>query len=105
MNDACFVFCLKRKTKTLNLDAWPARIDDGELTFTEIKNTIHAFLAKNPKFYPQEIILASSQFNDIKADLKHLFGQNLRIYDGFEDAIRETCGVLRIRGGLGKKRS
>ena len=98
-----FVFRLKRKTKILNLDTWPAKIDDGELTFLEIKTTLQTFLTKNPKFHPEEVILASAQFNDIKTDLKHFFGQNLRIYDGFDDAVRATCGILRIRGGKKKK--
>ncbi len=100
-----FIFQIKRKTKTLNLDSWPAKIDDGELTFTEIKQTIQIFLSKCPKFNPQEIVLASSQFNDIKTELKKLFGQNLKIYESFDDTIRKTCKLLNIRGGTGKKKS
>ncbi len=98
-----FVFRLKRDVKTLNLDSWPAKIDDGELDFVEIRQTLNKFLIDFPKFKPSEVILASSQFNDIKTELKKFFGQNLRIYDGFEEAIRKTSKVLNIRGRVGKK--
>ncbi len=98
-----FVFRLKRNIKTLNLDSWPAKIDDGELKFNEICQTLNKFLANFPKFKPSEIILASSQFNDIKTELKKFFGQNLRIYDCFDDTIRKTSKILNIRGGVGKK--
>jgi len=98
-----FVFRLKRDVKTLNLDSWPAKIDDGELDFVEIRQTLNKFLIDFPEFKPSEVILASSQFNDIKTELKKFFGQNLRIYDGFEEAIRKTSKVLNIRGRVGKK--
>lgn len=98
-----FVFRLKRDVKTLNLDSWPAKIDDGELDFVEIRQTLNKFLIDFPKFKPSEVILASSQFNDIKTELKKFFGQNLRIYDGFEETIRKTSKVLNIRGRVGKK--
>ena len=98
-----FLFHLKRKTKVLNLDSWPTKIDDGELTATEIRYTLELFLAKTSGFNPREIILASSQFDDIKTELKEYFGSSLKIYDGFNDAIRRAGKLLRIRGGLGKK--
>ena len=98
-----FVFRLKRDVKTLNLDSWPAKIDDGELNFTEIRQTLDKFLIKFPKFRPSEVILASSQFNDIKKELKKFFGQSLKIYDGFDDTIRRVSKTLNIRGRVGKK--
>lgn len=98
-----FLFHLKRKTKVLNLDSWPTKIDDGELAATEIRYTLELFLAKTSGFNPREIILASSQFDDIKTELKEYFGSSLKIYDGFNDAIRRAGKLLRIRGGLGKK--
>ncbi len=98
-----FLFRLKRNIKVLNLDTWPSKIDDGELTSEEINHTLKLFLAKTSNFEPQEIILASSQFNDIKSELKAFFGQSLKIYDGFDDAIRQASKILKLRGGVGKK--
>ena len=99
-----FTFCLKRKSRTLTLDTWPAQIDDGELTEPVIKDTIKKFIAKE-HFYPQEVILGCSQFDDIKNELRSVLGYNLKIYDSFDDAIRQTCKALRLRGGAGKKYS
>lgn len=97
-----FIFQLKRNTKTITPDSWPAKIDDGELTKEEIATTIKKSLIKTD-FHPGEIILACSQFDDIKTDLKEIFGQSLKIYDGFDDALRKTHKILNIRGGIGKK--
>ena len=99
-----FLLRIKRKTRTLNLDSWPAKIDDGELSSTEIKTIIRSFLVYHPGFDPKEIILASSQFNDIKSELKSIFGQSLKIYDSFNDTIRDACKILSVRGGTGKKK-
>lgn len=93
-----YLFRLRRSTKTLALDTWPAKIDDGELTKSEIKDTLLGSIKHNP----QEVILACSQFSDITPILKNIFGRNLRIYDGFNDAIREVCKTLKIRGSLKK---
>lgn len=98
-----FIFQIKRKTKTLTLDSWPIKIDDGELSLTEIRNTLKALLPENYSQF-KEVILACSQFNDIKAELKDFFGQNLKIHESFDDAIRQTCKILKIRGGTGKKK-
>lgn len=97
-----FIFCIHRKTKTLTLDSWPAKIDDGELSEDEIKLTISKFLLKE-NFEPEEVILACSQFEDVKNEIKQILGQRLKIYDSFDDAFRQTCKLLRIRGGTGKK--
>lgn len=97
-----FILHIKRKTKTITLDDWPDKIDDGELTRQEIENTIKPLLEKED-FCPKEIILACSQFNDIKKELKEIFGHNTKIYDSYDDAIRQACRVLKLRGGTGKK--
>ncbi len=97
-----YLFQIKRKTKTLSLDSWPLKIDDGELTREEIRTTILSPLLKED-FCPKEIVLACSQFNDIKPDLKAIFGQTIKIYDCYEDTIRAICKTLKIRGGTGKK--
>lgn len=99
-----FVFQLKRKTTVFTLDDWPGLIDDGELDTLDIKNTLEARLLKNNLESPTEIILACSQFNDIKRELKNIFGQNLRIYDSFDEALRAVFRALHLRGGMGKKK-
>lgn len=97
-----FVFRIKRKVKTLTLDSWPAKIDDGELTSEEIFTTIAETISRN--FNPREVILACSQFSDIKPELKKILGNNVKIHDGFDDTIRGVCHALSIRGGVGKKK-
>ncbi len=99
-----FLFQLRRKSQTLALDSWPAEIDDGELTEERIRETFRKTRFKK-RFRPEEVILACSQFNDIKAELRNIFGFNLKIYDSFDSAIRNTCKTLNIRGGTGKKSS
>lgn len=98
-----FLFQIKRKSKTLALDAWSSEIDNGVLTADEIKNTLEDTLVNN-RIYPREVILACSQFSDIKPELRRIFGHNLKIHDSFNDAINDTYKALKIRGGTGKKR-
>ena len=99
-----FVFHLDRKVKTVTLDAWPSMIDDGELSDQEIHMTLEQSVSDG-RVRPEEMILACSQFNDIKSELKNVFNPKLRIYDGFNDAIREVCKILKIRGSLSKLKS
>lgn len=97
-----FVFRLKRRIKTLTLDDWIVKIDDGELKFDEIRETIlRSFIGTD--FRPKEVILGCAQFSDIKNELHRVLGGNVRIYDSLPDAIRRTHKVLKIRGGAGKR--
>lgn len=95
-----FILHLGRKVKTLTLDTWPAKIDDGELTSEEITNALGDLVDRKNR--SQEIFLACSQFFDLKPELIKLFGRNLKIHDGFNDLFRETCRALRIRGAMKK---
>lgn len=96
-----FVFKLKRKTKTIAVDTWPAKIDDGELSLQDVDEAFRDLsLSKN--FQPQEIILGCSQFEEIKPMLRQIFGKRLKIYSSFDDTIRATCKALHIRGSLRK---
>ena len=97
-----FLFQIHRKSQTLTLDSWPAEIDEGTLTENQIRETFQKSRLKK-HFYPEEIILACSQFNDIKTELRNIFSSNLKIYDSFNDAVHNTCKALGIRGGTGKK--
>ena len=95
-----FIFHLKKRVKTYVLDTWPLKIDDGELTEQEIKETLSDHINKDARY--QEIFLACSQFYDIKPTLIKLFGHNIKIHDGFNDALQEICKTLRIRGSTRK---
>lgn len=96
-----FLFCLKGRVRTMPVDSWVAKIDDGELGFTEIKEAISVFTSTR-RMMPQEIILACSQLEDIRPDLKRLFGRKVKINSSFDDTIREACKLLRIRGSVRK---
>lgn len=89
-------------TKTLRLDTWPAQIDDGELNAEAIAAVFQkAAIARRPA---RDIILGCTTFRDIEHELKHYFHGRIKVYDGFDIALRSTCKILGIRGGLGKKR-
>ncbi len=92
-----YIFRIKRRTKTLILDDWVSKIDDGELKFSEIRETIlKSFIGTD--FYPREVVLGCTQFSDIEKELRDILGGSTKIYDGFSDAIRRTYKILNIRG-------
>ena len=97
-----FVMGMGRKTRTLAVDEWPSKIDDGNLDPKEIENTLKK-VTRHSNFHPQEVVLACAQFDDIKSDLRKILGQNLKIHDSFSDLIRNTCKILDIRGNTGRK--
>ena len=99
-----YLFRLKRRAVVITEDDWVGLIDDGELTRTVIEL---AFCEKGiiKDSSRKEIILACSQFNDLKPVLRKIFGlKHTRIYDSFDDAILEVNRVLKIRGGRRKKK-
>lgn len=99
-----YLFSLRRKNiVTMTLDDWPAKIDDGELTRDEIEETLMDLIITR-KFFPREIIIACSQFNDIVPDLRSIFKNQIRIHESFPDLYNDTCRVLRIRGGVLKQK-
>lgn len=95
-----FILHLGHKSRTVTLDSWPALIDDGELNYLKIKETLFSYVDYANR--SQEIYLFCSQFYDIKPELTKLFGRNLRIHDGFNDTIRDVSKTLRIKGGAKK---
>ena len=97
-----YLFRLSRNTKTLKLDHWAPKIDDGELEFDEIKTTLGIFL-NDKRFQPKELILACAQFSDVKRELRRVLGWNVKTYDSFDYAIKQIGRVLEIKG-VGKKR-
>ena len=98
-----YLFRLKRKTNTICLDHWLPLIDDGELTEQMILEEFENFYQKH-RYKPTELTLACSHFNDIVPILREKIDKNLKIHDGFEEAIRNVGKILKIRGGTVKKR-
>lgn len=98
-----YLFRLKRKTATICLDHWLTLIDDGELTDRMILEEFENFYQKH-HYQPAEIILTCSHFNDIIPVLRKKIDRNLKIHDGFRDAITDIGKSLKIRGGIGKRK-
>ena len=98
-----YKFRLKRKIETLCLDSWSNLIDDGELTDNMIYREFEQFRRVH-HYLPREVILVCSQFNDIVPSLRSVLGGNIKIHDSFEDAVKDTCKILKIRGGTGKRK-
>lgn len=96
-----YVRQIQTGAKTLRLDAWAELIDQGELGETEIAATFEAAAIRREQ--PRNIVLACATFRDVKAELNGYFNQNVRVYDGFETAVRTACKMLKIRGGVGRK--
>lgn len=99
-----YIFSQNRRIGTVTIDDWVAKIDDGELKMCEIDERLTKFCVEK-RLFPQEIILGCSQLEDIKTDLKRLFGRKSVIYSSFDDTIREACKMLRLRGGISKRKS
>ena len=93
----------RSKVVTMALDDWPAKIDDGELTKAEIEESLIDLIVTK-KFFPREIILACSQFNDIIPELRNVFNGSIKIHDSFPELYHDTCRALRIRGALAKQK-
>lgn len=98
-----YVARLHRHTLTVALDDWPEKIDDGTLTREEIEAVMMEIMVTK-KFCPKEIILACSQFNDIKPTLLEIFNNNTKIHDSFGDLFHDTVKTLRLRGGIYKQK-
>lgn len=97
-----FIMRIKRKTRTLILDHWVDKIDEGAFHAAELRAEFNRYnVSSSGK--TTELILANSVFNDLKPILKECYSRNLKIHDSFSDAIRETCKVLGIRGGARRK--
>ena len=92
---------LRAKVKILKLDTWPRMIDDGELSEREIAMTFET--AAIMREQPRDVVLACATFRDVTTEINGYFNQRVRVYDGFEAALKATCRMLRIRGGIGKK--
>lgn len=101
MNYWLYVWRLGTRSKTLALDAWPAKIDEGSLTDIEIREAFET--AEIWRHQPRDVVLVCAQFGDIKPELRGYFKGRIKIYDGFEETLRQVCRMLKIRGGVGKR--
>ena len=93
-------FVHKIKGRTLVLDDWPILIDDGELGHAKIRRDLSAINDGKTT----QVILACSQFVELKEELRRVLGHNLKIIDNFDEVLRSTCHILKIRGGVGKQK-
>ncbi len=84
-----FTFAHRVKAKTICID--------GDEPFPNV------IQEKIGDFSPTQILLFCSQFAGFAPAFREVFGHNVRIVDGFDDAIRDTFRTLKIRGGTGKK--
>lgn len=100
---AYFNFILHANTKTICLDHWPSLIDNGELTKQNLENDLKIAIEKIKNFTPKQVLLACSNFTELKPELRDFFGHNIRIVDSFEDAVEETYKALKLRGRPVKK--
>ena len=100
-NLAFFAFAARTHAKTVCLDTWPQMIEEGRLLGQHLKND--AAIQRAIRFSPEQILLACGQFTSLEPVFRQVFGHNVRIIDGFDQAFSDTCRALRLRGGTGKK--
>lgn len=98
-----YIFRLKREVCTLRLDEWVQLIDGGELDDFEVRNKFEEIYRMH-QFKSSEIVIACSHFYDVVPIIQKIFGNNVKIHDGFNETINEACKILKIKGGTGKKR-
>lgn len=98
-----YLFRLSARATMVYLDEWQTAIDDGELTSDDIKKKFVHLLKRG--YMPEGIILTSSNFYDIKPELRSVFKNNIKIYDDFTVLIDQTCRALKIRGGCVRKKT
>lgn len=94
-----YAWKIKAKVSVVECDEWNKLVDDGEY----YTNKVYADLEKYDKSRPSAIILADSHLMEIKPFLRKIFGPTIAIFDGYDAALNELCGELRIRGRTGKK--
>ena len=75
-------------------------IDDAELTEDKIKKD----LAKIKDFAPQSIVLAHTNFVEIKETLAKIFGPLVKFEDGYHATFRRLCSMLGFQGLDGCKK-
>ena len=90
-------FSRQLRARTICLNAWPALIDDGELTVTHLMQDLQAIKRRLADFKPRQILLACSQFVDLEPELRDFFGHNVRLIDNFDVAIHDACRTLGIK--------
>lgn len=90
---------MKTKIKTVDCDDWVPLVDDAELTEDQVRHD----LADVKDFSPGSIVLAHTNFVDIKKMLIKVFGPHVRFEDGFKETFKNLVSVLGFRGLDGRK--
>ena len=94
-----YVRRIKRDAWVSVVDDYVGKIDDG----ISLENDL-VVLKQQISIQPREIILLNANFWDIKEDLRKTFGVTIKIYDSFDDTMRQAFKILKIRGGIGRKK-
>ena len=94
------LFAHQIKARTLVLDDWPILIDDGELGHGKIRRDLKPLLP----YKPEQLIFTCTQFADLENELRRIFGHNTKIINNFDEAARDICHTLKIRGALKKQK-
>ena len=98
-----FRFTRRLGAKTICLNDWPLLIDDGELTDERLTHDLKAAMHHLKNFSPEQILLACGQFTELTNKFREIFGHNVRIVDGFSEAIEEARKTLKLKGARKKK--
>ena len=89
----------KTKVKTVDCDNWVPLVDDAELTEEQVRHD----LMDIKDFAPGSVVLAHTNFADIKNLLIKFFGPHVRFEDGFRDTFKNLVSTLGFRGLDGRK--
>jgi len=80
------------KLQIANLDHWVEAIDDGELSDANIERS----MADYQKFQPNAIVLACTQFIEIKDNLKAVFEKRFKGFDYYTPVVSSIRSSLKI---------
>jgi len=73
---------------------WPKKIDDGELTDTNIEEAMGG--------YRGTIVIYSTAYIDVEPKIKELAGWGSRVVDMKKSLLRDVCAALKLKGVDGR---
>ena len=97
-----FISARRAKTKTVCTDNWSI-LTNGESAAGSIQKDLYKVSTKIGNFSPTQILLLCGQLARYAPEFRMVFGHNVRVVNGTDDAIKNTFRTLKIRGGTGKK--
>ena len=95
-----YIHSLKRNMKIIYSDQLIPKIDEGSLSFYDVRKNI----VQRANMQPKELILTCSHFSEIKGQLRLAYGRNLKIYDSYSETCHEIYRTLKIRGYYKKRK-